>query len=97
MIAVKGNKEVKIVDIQKNEYLKLGYTILDEKLKVIAKPFDKSENKAEELEKKIKELAKTNEELAKTNEELAKTNEELKAEIEKQGKQIKELEKKAAK
>ena len=90
MIAVKGNKEVKIVDIQKNEYLKLGYTILDEKLKVIAKPFDKSENKAEELEKKIKELAKT-------NEELAKTNEELKAEIEKQGKQIKELEKKAAK
>lgn len=54
MIAVKENKEVKIVDIQKDEYLEAGYTILDDKLKVIAKPFDKSEKKVADLEKKVK-------------------------------------------
>lgn len=65
MIAVKENKEVKIVDIQKDEYLEAGYTILDDKLKVIAKPYDKSEDKVAELEKKVKELEKENEELKK--------------------------------
>ena len=72
MIAIKENKEVKIVDIQKEEYLEAGYTILDDKLKIIAKPFDKSEKKVADLEKKIKDIEKENDELKKENAELEK-------------------------
>ena len=72
MIAVKGNKEVKIVDIQKEEYLEAGYTILDDKLKVIAKPFDESEKKVADLEKKVKESLKENEILKAEKAELEK-------------------------
>ena len=72
MIAVKANKEVKIVDIQKEEYLEAGYTILDDKLKVIAKPFDESEKKVADLEKKVKEAQKENEVLKAEKAELEK-------------------------
>ena len=72
MIAVKGNKEVKIVDIQKEEYLEAGYTIIDDKLKVIAKPFDESEKKVADLEKKVKESLKENEILKAEKAELEK-------------------------
>lgn len=69
MYAVKGNKEVKILDINKDEYLKAGYTILDEKFKVVERPanatinaneYDKivaeKDKKIKELEEKVKEL-----------------------------------------
>lgn len=55
MIAIKGNKEIKILEMQKNDYLEKGYTILDEDLKVIASPSTKEE-KIRQLEKENKEL-----------------------------------------
>lgn len=62
MLAVKKNQEVKIVDIQKEEYLEKGYTILNEKLEIIAEPQNEvSKLKAEiaklkaEVKKKSKE------------------------------------------
>lgn len=71
MYAVKGNREVKIVDIQKNDYLQEGYTILDDNFKVIEEPSDATINLAEhkkiiaqkdakiaELEKKLLEATK---------------------------------------
>ncbi len=61
MIAVKGNKEIKILEMQKKDYLEKGYTILDEDLKVIASPSTK--------EKRIKKLEEENKEL---KEKLAK-------------------------
>lgn len=72
MIAVKENKEVKIVDIQKDEYLEAGYTILNDKLKVIAKPFDKSEKKVADLEKENDALKKEKAELEKKVADLEK-------------------------
>ena len=54
MLAIKGNKEVKILDMQRKEYLELGYTILDDKLKVVASPNKEKETKVNELEKKVK-------------------------------------------
>ena len=81
MIAVKENKEVKIVDIQKDEYLEKGYTILDDKLKVIAKPFDKSEKKVADLEKKIKEIQSENEVLKTEKAELEKKVADLEKKI----------------
>lgn len=71
MIAVKGNKEVKILEMQKEAYLEKGYKILDEDLKVIASPSTKEEkiNRLEEenkkLEKKVKDLEKKIKELDK--------------------------------
>ena len=94
MIAVNGNKEVKIVDIQKDEYLEKGYTILDDKLKVIAKPFDKSENKIADLEKKIKELEQSEEKFKESQVNLVKENETLKSEKAELEKKIADLEKK---
>ncbi len=61
MIAIKGNKEIKILEMQKKDYLEKGYTILDEDLKVIASPNTKEERikKLEEENKELKEkLAK---------------------------------------
>lgn len=61
MIAIKGNKEIKILEMQKKDYLEKGYTILDEDLKVIASPSTKEERikKLEEENKELKEkLAK---------------------------------------
>ena len=58
MIAVKKNEEVKILDIQKDEYIEKGYTILDDKMKVVAKPFNKEEEKIKQLEKKVADLEK---------------------------------------
>lgn len=55
MLAVKGNKEVKIIEIQKEDYLERGYKILDDKLNVIANPSTKDE-KIDDLEKENKEL-----------------------------------------
>ena len=81
MIAVKENKEVKIVDIQKDEYLEKGYTILDDKLKVIAKPFDKSEKKVADLEKKVKEIQSENEVLKTEKAELEKKVADLEKKI----------------
>lgn len=56
MIAVKKNEEVKILDMQKDEYIEKGYTILDDKMKVIAKPFDKNKSKIRKLEQENEEL-----------------------------------------
>lgn len=55
MIAVKGNKEIKILEMQKDFYLEKGYVILDKDLKVIASPSTKEE-KIRLLEQEIKEL-----------------------------------------
>lgn len=56
MIAVKGNKEIKILEMQKETYLEKGYKILDKDLKVIATPSTKEEkiSKLEEENKKLK-------------------------------------------
>lgn len=60
MIAVKGNKEIKILDIQKKEYLEKGYKILDKDLKVIANPSSKEEqtSKLQAENEKLKGEAK---------------------------------------
>lgn len=55
MIAVKGNKEIKILEMQKETYLERGYTILDKDLKVIATP-STTEEKIRQLEQENKEL-----------------------------------------
>lgn len=55
MIAVKGNKEIKILEMQKESYLEKGYTILDKDLKLIATPSTKEE-KIKALEQENKEL-----------------------------------------
>lgn len=68
MFAVKGNKEVKILDIEKDKYVENGYKILDDKMNVIAQPSNATisiseYNKAlaekdaiiEKLNKKLKE------------------------------------------
>lgn len=57
MIAVKGNKEIKILEMQKKDYLEKGYTILDKDLKVIANPSEKEE-KVSKLEKQVEDLSK---------------------------------------
>lgn len=62
MYAIKGNKEVKIVDIQKDGYLKDGYTIYDDNFKIVERPTSATISYAEyekivaEKDKKIKEL-----------------------------------------
>ena len=55
MIAIKGNREERILDINKDEYLEMGFTILDDKLKVIASP-SKEDKKFATAKDKIKEL-----------------------------------------
>ncbi len=55
MIAIKGNREEKILDINKDDYLEMGYTIYDDKLKVIATPEKENEELAT-ARAKIKEL-----------------------------------------
>ena len=55
MIAVKGNKEIKILEMQKEDYLEKGYKILDKDLKVVASPSTKEE-KMRKLEEENKEL-----------------------------------------
>lgn len=55
MIAIKGNKEIKILEMQKDNYLEKGYTILDEDLKIVACPSTKEE-KIRQLEKENKDL-----------------------------------------
>lgn len=67
MIAVKKNEEVKILDMQKDEYIEKGYTILDDKMKVIAKPFDKNESKIRKLEQENEELKAEIKKLKETN------------------------------
>ena len=67
MFAIKGNKEVKIIDIEKDIYVENGYKILDDNFKVVAQPSNATisileYNKAlaekdaiiEELNKKLK-------------------------------------------
>ena len=66
MIAVKGNKEVKILEMYKEAYLEKGYKILDESLKVIATPSTK--------EAVISKLQKENEELKTQISKLQKSN-----------------------
>ena len=66
MIAVKGNKEVKILEMHKDAYLEKGYKILDESLKVIATPSTK--------EAVISKLQKENEELKTQISKLQKSN-----------------------
>ena len=44
MFAIKGNKEVKILEVQKDEYIKKGYTILNDKLETIERPQNQLEN-----------------------------------------------------
>ena len=59
MVAVKKNEEVKILDMQKNEYLEKGYTIYDDKMKIVAKPAGKEDAKIKQLEKQVADLTKT--------------------------------------
>lgn len=70
MIAVKGNKEIKILEMQKENYLERGYTILDEDLKVVASPSTKEE--------KIRQLEKENEELKAEIKKLKEANKKAK-------------------
>lgn len=60
MLAIKGNKEIKILEMQQEDYLAKGYKILDKDLKVIANPSTKEEKitKLEEENKKLKEEIK---------------------------------------
>ena len=81
MLAIKGNKEVKILDMQRKEYLELGYTILDDKLKVVASPNKEKETKVNELEKKVKDLTKANEELITEKEGLESKIAELEKKV----------------
>lgn len=81
MIAVKKNEEVKILDMQKDEYIEKGYTILDDKMKIIAKPFSKDEEKIKKLEKKVVDLEKEKSNLKTENEKLEKKAVDLEAEI----------------
>lgn len=69
MIAVKGNKEVKILEMQKEEYLEKGYKILDKNLKVVACPSTKEE-KADKLEKQVEELKAKIEKLETENKKV---------------------------
>lgn len=72
MYAIKGNKEVKIVDIQKDGYLEDGYTILDDNFKIVERPisatisYSEHEKVVAEKDKKIKELEKKIAELTKS-------------------------------
>lgn len=80
MFAVKGNKEIKILEMQKDEYKKKGYTILDDSLKVIERPQNLLENvraENEELKEKIKKIEEDNDKI----ESIAKENKKLKEEI----------------
>ena len=67
MFAIKGNKEVKILEVQKDEYIKKGYTILNDKLETIERPQNQLENiKAEnEALKKIYALIQKKEKISK--------------------------------
>lgn len=67
MIAVKANKEIKILEMQKETYLEKGYKILDKDLKVIATPSTKEEKirKLEEENKKLKAEIKKSQEANK--------------------------------
>lgn len=83
MFAVKGNKEIKILEMQKDEYKKKGYTILDDSLKVIERPQNLLENvraENEELKEEIKKIKKIKEDNDKI-ESIAKENKKLKDEI----------------
>ena len=91
MIAVKGNKEIKIVEIQKDDYIKNGYTILDDTLKVIARPNSRLENlkaENEKLKKEIEQLKGKNaknsdiEKIIEENKDLNNQISDLKATIE---------------
>ncbi|MCI8346622.1 MAG: hypothetical protein HFJ12_01565 [Bacilli bacterium] len=55
MIAIKGNREEKILDIDQDNYLEMGYTIYDNKLKVVATP-EKENKELTTAKAKIKEL-----------------------------------------
>lgn len=80
-IMKKGNCE-KVVDEDKvNEFIELGYSLLDEKGEVIkfGEPQSKDDFRTENKELKVQ------------NEELKKQNDEYAAEIEKLNKQIEEL------
>jgi len=70
MIAVKGNKEIKILEMQKETYLEKGYKILDKDLKVIANPSTKEE--------KIKKLEEENKELKAEIKKLQEANKKAK-------------------
>ena len=94
-IMKKGNCE-KVVDEDKvNEFIELGYSLLDEKGEVIkfGEPQSKDDFRTENKELKVQneELKVQNEELKVQNEELKKQNDEYAAEIEKLNKQIEEL------
>ena len=53
MFAVKGNKEKKIVDVYKDEYLKEGYTIYDDDFNLVEEP-DGATISKKEFDKEIK-------------------------------------------
>ncbi len=83
MIAVKKNEEVKILDMQKNEYLEKGYTIYDDKMKVIAKPVGKEDAKIKQLEKQVADLTKNKTDLENEKVGLEKQVADLQEEIKK--------------
>ena len=80
MIAVKGNKEIKILEMQKETYLERGYRILDKDLKVIANPSTKEE-KISRLEKQVEDLNKEKTALEVEKGKLEKQVEDLNKEI----------------
>ena len=82
MIAVKENKEIKILEMQKEAYLEKGYKILDKDLKVIASPSTKEEM-ISKLEKQVEDLNKEKTSLKAENEKLEKQVEDLNKEISK--------------
>lgn len=72
MKAVKGNKELRIHEEKKDEYLAMGYTITDDAGKVIADPGDVVSEKDEivALTEKVAGLEAQVEELEKVNADL---------------------------
>lgn len=81
MIAVKKNEEVKILDMQKKEYLEKGYTIYDDKMKVVAKPAGKEDAKIKQLEKQVADLTKIKTDLENEKNALEKQVADLQEEV----------------
>lgn len=83
MVAVKKNEEVRILDMQKNEYLEKGYTIYDDKMKIVAKPAGKEDAKIKQLEKQVADLTKTKADLESDKAGLEKQVADLQEDIKK--------------
>jgi len=79
---LKGNKEIRVEDHHKDKYLADGWSVIDDKGKVLEKPVNQKVDAAEfaalqekynALEEKYNESEKENDELVKKIQELEKS------------------------